>query len=277
YAPLLDLNNPFERSTIETGGLPGFTFFPHVGSVRVDGPFSPAGASDTATRRKIFVCRPATKTQEEPCAQKIISTLASQGFRRAQSTDDLRDLVNLYASARKDGDAFDAGIEMALQGILAHPRFIYRIEGEPSSLAAEQPYRISDLELASRLSFFLWSTSPDKELITLANQKRLSDPTVLERQVRRMLSDPRYDALVVNVAGPWIQLRSLEASYPAVPLFPDFDDNLRQAFRREVELFFGTIVHEDRSVLDLLTADYTFLNERLAKHYGIPNIYGSQF
>jgi len=276
YAPLLDLNNPFERSTIETGGLPGFTFFPHVGSVRVDGPFNPTGATDTPALRKIFVCRPAAKAQEEVCAQRIISTLAAQAFRRTPSADDLRDLMDLYQSGRKDG-SFEQGVEMALQGILAHPRFIYRIEGEPPSLAAEQPYRISDLELASRLSFFLWSTSPDKELITLANQKRLSDPTVLERQVRRMLSDPRSDALVVNFAGQWLKLRSLEASYPAVPVFPDFDDNLRQAFRREVELFFGTIVHEDRSVLDLLTADYTFLNERLAKHYGIPHVYGSQF
>jgi hypothetical protein len=276
YAPLLDINNPFERTTIETGGLPGFTFFPHVGSVRIDGPFNAAGAEDTPTRRKIFVCHPGAKTQEDACAHKIVSTLAAQAFRRTPSADDLNDLMALYQSGRKDG-SFDEGVEMALQGILAHPRFIYRIEGEPANAAADQPYRISDLELAARLSFFLWSTNPDQELTTLANQKKLSDPVVLERQVRRMLADPRSDALVVNFAGQWLKLRSLEASYPAVPLFPDFDDNLRQAFRREVELFFESIVQEDRNVLDLLTADYTFLNERLAKHYGIPNVYGSQF
>ena len=166
---------------------------------------------------------------------------------------------------------------MALQGILAHPKFIYRFESEPGNVATNQTYRLSDLELASRLSFFLWSTSPDDELMRLANQKKLSDPAMLERQVRRMLADPRSDALVLNFSGQWLKLRSLEAAYPAVPLFPDFDDNLRQAFRREVELFFGSVVHEDRNVLDLLTADYTFVNERLAKHYGIPNVYGSQF
>jgi hypothetical protein len=276
YAPLLDLNNPFERSTIETGGLPGFTFYPHIGSVRIDGPFNAAGATDTASRRKIFVCRPAKPGEEQPCAQKIIASLAGRAFRQPATAADLQDLMALYESGRKEGD-FDQGIEMALQGILAHPRFIYRIEGEPAAAPSQQPYRLSDLELASRLSFFLWSTNPDDELIRLATQKKLSDPVVLEKQVQRMLADAKSDALVTNFAGQWLKLRNLEASYPAVPLFPDFDDNLRQAFRREVELFFATIVHEDRNVLDLLTADYTFLNERLAKHYGIPNIYGSQF
>jgi hypothetical protein len=276
FAPLLDLNNPFERSTIETGGLPGFTFFPHVGSVRVDGPFNATGAADTPSRRKIFVCKPATSAQESTCAQKIVSTLAARAFRQQLSSEDVAELMSLYKDARKEG-TFDQGIEMALQGILAHPKFIYRIEGEPPKLTANQTYRISDLELASRLSFFLWSTNPDDELTNLAVQKKLSDPATLERQVKRMLADPRSDALVLNFAGQWLKLRSLEASYPAVPLFPDFDDNLRQAFRREVELFFASIVHEDRNVVDLLTADYTFLNERLAKHYGIPNVFGSQF
>jgi uncharacterized protein DUF1592/uncharacterized protein DUF1588/uncharacterized protein DUF1585/uncharacterized protein DUF1587/uncharacterized protein DUF1595 len=276
YAPLLDLNDPFERSTIETGGLPGFTFYPHVGSVRIDGPFNSAGAADTASRRKIFVCRPGKSAEEQTCAQRIISTIAAQAFRQPVATDDLKDLMALYQSGRKDA-GFEQGIELALQGILAHPKFIYRVEGEPANASGDQRYRISDIELASRLSFFLWSTSPDKELMTLANQKKLSDPAILEKQVRRMLADPRSEALVVNFAGQWLKLRSLEASYPAVPVFPDFDDNLRQTFRREVELLFASIVHEDRNVIELLTADYTYLNERLAKHYGIPNIYGSQF
>jgi hypothetical protein len=274
-APLLDINNPFERSTIETGGLPGFTFYPHVGSVRVDGPFNATGAVDTVSRRRIFVCRPTSAANENACAQKIISTLTPQAFRRPASPEDIADLMNLYQSGRAGG--FEKGIELALQGILAHPKFIYRIEGEPAALAENQIYRISDVELASRLSFFLWSTSPDAELNGLAAQKKLSDPATLEREVRRMLGDPRSDAFVANFAGQWLKLRSLDASYPAVPLFPDFDDNLRQAFRREVELFFSSIVHEDHNVVDLLTADYTYLNERLAKHYGIPNVYGSQF
>ena len=282
FAPLLDLNNPFERSTIETGGLPGFSFYPHVGSVRIDGPFNAAGAVDTPSRRNIFICRPTKPgsagrpVDEQACALKIVSTLAASAFRQPVAADDFKDLMELYQSGRKDG-GFEQGIELALQGILAHPKFIYRVEGEPANLPADQTYRINDLELASRLSFFLWSTSPDNELMNLASHKKLSDPAVLERQVQRMLADPRSEALVVNFAGQWLKLRSLEASYPAVPIFPDFDDNLRQAFRREVELFFASIVHEDRNALELLTADYTFVNERLAKHYGIPNVYGSQF
>jgi mono/diheme cytochrome c family protein len=277
YAPILDLNNQFLRSTIETGGLPGFTFFPHVGSVRIDGPYKAASsADDTPSRRAIFVCRPARANQEDACGQRIISALARRAFRKPAAAEDLRELTSLYQSGRKDG-SFDQGIELALQGILAHPKFIYRIEGEPANLAADQAYPISDLELASRLSFFLWSTIPDDELIDLASQGKLQDPAVLERQVRRMLADPRSEALVNNFAGQWLQLRGLPASYPVVQLFPDFDDNLRQAFRREAELFFDSIVHEDRNVIDLLTADYTFVNERLAKHYGIPNVYGSRF
>jgi hypothetical protein len=184
--------------------------------------------------------------------------------------------MSLYQSAKKEG-GFEHGIELALQGILAHPKFIYRIEAEPTGLAGDQPYRISDLELASRLSFFLWSTSPDEELTNLATQGKLKDPAVLERQVRRMLADPRSEAIALNFAGQWLGLRGLQASYPVVQLFPDFDDNLRQAFRRETELFFYSVVREDRNVIDLLTADYTYVNERLAKHYGIPNVYGSQF
>lgn len=275
-APLNDLNKAFLRTTIETGGIEGFTFFPHVGSVRIEGPYNSAGAADTPSRRKIFVCRPANASQEERCAQQIISTLARRAFRQPATAEDLEGLMEIYNAGRKDV-GFDSGIEMALRAILAEPKFIYRVEPEPANLAAGQTYRISDLALASRLSFFLWSSSPDDELLTLATQGRLKDPVVLEQQVKRMLADPRSEGLIKNFAGQWLNLRGLQVSYPTVQTFPDFDDNLRQAMRREVELFFDSIVHEDRSIVDLLTADYTFLNERLAKHYGIPNVYGSQF
>ena len=276
YSPILDLNDQFLRSTIETGGLPGFTFFPHVGSVRIDGPYNAAAASDTSSRRTIFVCRPANAKDEPACAERIFSSLSRRAFRQPPAAADLAKLMELYRAGRKQND-FDHGIELGVQAILAHPKFIYRIEAEPAQTAADQPYRISDFELASRLSFFLWSTSPDDELSRVAGQGKLKNPIELERQVRRMLADPRSEALAVNFAGQWLGLRGLQAAYPVVQLFPDFDDNLRQAFRREAELFFDSIVREDRNVIDLMTANYTFLNERLAKHYGIPNVYGSSF
>jgi hypothetical protein len=276
YAPLLDLNQRFLRSTIETGGLPGFTFFPHVGSVRIDGPYKAATADDTPSRKKIFVCRPSQPAAEDGCARKILAALARRAYRRPATADDVRTLMTFYEMGRERAD-FDRGVEMALRRILADPQFLYRREAEPAAIAPGQAYRISDLDLASRLSFFLWSSIPDDELLTLASRRRLREPAVLERQVRRMLADPRSEALVVNVAGQWLNLRGLQTQAPVVMTFPDFDDNLRQAFRRETELFFASIVREDRSVLDLLTADYTFLNERLARHYGVPNVYGSQF
>ena len=276
YAPQLDLNQHFLRSTIETGGLPGFTFFPHVGSIRIDGPYDAAIAADTPSRKKIFVCRPTPPVEEDSCARRIAGALARRAYRRPTTEDDVRTLMTFYKLGREGAD-FDRGIEMMLRRILADPQFLYRREAEPATLAPGAPYRISDLDLASRLSFFLWSTIPDDELLTIASKGRLSDPTVLERQVRRMLADPRSEALVVNVAGQWLNLRGLPTQAPVVMAFPDFDDNLRQAFRRETELFFASIVQEDRSVLDLLTADYTYVNERLARHYGIPNVYGSQF
>jgi hypothetical protein len=185
-------------------------------------------------------------------------------------------LMGFYRSGRREGD-FDRGVEMALARILASPQFLYRIEEEPSNLEAGQPYRITDVDLASRLSFFLWSRGPDDELIRLAVQGRLRDPRTLERQTRRMLQDPRSEALAVNFAGQWLNLRGLQSVGPLPMLYPDFDDPLRQAMRREVELLVESIIREDRSVVDLLTADYTFVNERLARHYGIPNVYGSQF
>ena len=275
--PGTELNRPFQRTMNTPGTIPGFQFYPHVGQVTIEGPYGATGAADTPSRRKIFVCRPATARDEGTCARVIISTLAKHAFRRPATPADLELLNEFYLAGRKEGGSFDQGIEAALQRILADPEFVYRGESEPAGLAVGKSYRISDLALASRLSFFLWSSIPDDELIDLAAQGKLKDPAVLEQQVKRMLKDPRSEALIDNFTGQWLGVRSLKASEPVVNLFPDFDDNLRDAFQRETELFFGSIVREDRSVLDLLTADYTFVNERLAKHYGIPNTYGPQF
>jgi hypothetical protein len=275
--PGTELNKPFQRTMNTPGSIPGFIFYPHVGQVTIEGPFDAKGASDTASRRTILVCSPTGAQDETPCARRIVSTLAKRAFRRPVTPADVDSLMGFYAAGRKEGGVFEEGIEAALQRILADPEFIYRRESEPASARPGSTYRISDLDLASRLSFFLWSSIPDDELIDLAAQGRLKDPAVLEQQVRRMLKDPRADALVVNFTGQWLGVRSLKTSEPVVNLFPDYDDNLRNAFQREVELFFGSVVHEDRSVLDLLDADFTFVNERLAKHYGIKSIYGPQF
>jgi hypothetical protein len=275
--PGSELNRPFQRTMNTPGTIPGFQFYPHVGQVVIEGPHGAAGSTETASRRKIFLCRPATAVEEPACARRIISTLVKHAFRRPAKPADLETLNEFYLAGRKEGGTFDFGIEAALQRILADVEFIYRGEAEPAGLAAGKSYRISDLALASRLSFFLWSSIPDDELIDVAAQGRLKDPVVFEQQVKRMLKDPKSDALISNFTGQWLSVRSLKTSEPVVNLFPDFDDNLRAAFQREAELFFASIVREDRSVLDLLTADYTFVNERLAKHYGIPNIYGPQF
>jgi hypothetical protein len=275
-APLLDLDQHFQRDTLQTGPTPGFTFFPHVGTVRIEGPFNAEPAKDSPSRRAIFVCRPTGAAAETACARKIVSNLIRHAYRRPARASDVNMLMDFYQSGRKEGD-FDRGIEMALARVLASPKFIYRIEAEPPTVASAQSYRLNDLDLASRLSFFLWSTIPDDQLLTIASQGRLKDPVVLEKQVRRMLKDPRAEALAVNFAGQWLNLRGMQSVGPQPMLYPDFDDPLRQAMRREVELLFDSIVREDRNVVDLLTADYTFVNERLAKHYGIPYIYGSQF
>ncbi len=276
YAPLLDLDKHFRRSTLQTGPTPGYTFFPHVGTLRIEGPFDATPAQDSPSRRKIFTCTPATAAEETPCARRIVTDLATFAFRRPTTDADLTLLMEFYEAGRKEKD-FDTGIEMVLARILASPQFIYRIEGEPAAQGAGNAYRISDLDLASRLSFFLWSTAPDAELRDVAAAGRLADPAVLEQQVRRMLQHPKAEALAVNFAGQWLNLRALDATAPLPLIYPDFDDPLRQAMRREVELLFDAIVREDRNVLELLTADYTFVNERLALHYGIKNIYGSQF
>jgi mono/diheme cytochrome c family protein len=275
-APGNDLNQHFLRSTIETGGLPGFKFFPHVGKLEILGPLKAAGASDSPSRRKIFVCRAADNAHEAACAKEIVGTLARRAFRRPVTSEDTEMLMGFYQQGR-NGGTFDTGIERALQRILADPEFVFRKEAEPANLAPGKTWRISDLELASRISFFLWSSIPDDELMGLASNGKLHDPAELERQVKRMLADPRSEALVNNFTGQWLNLRALQSWAPTPLLYPDFDDNLRLAMRRETELFFGSIVQEDRSTLDLLNANYTFVNERLAKHYGIPHVYGSNF
>ncbi len=279
YAPDNNINDVFLRATIETGGIPGYLFFPHVGKVKIEGPSSVSGVSDTPSRRRIFVCRPAAGSiprQEDGCARTILSTLARRAFRRPVTPADVNMLMEFYASGRAAG-TFDDGIEKALRRLLADPEFVYRREIAPAAVRAGGSYHISDVALASRLSFFIWSSMPDDELLTLAEQGRLSEPAVLEKQVRRMVADPKSKDLIGNFAGQWLNLRALDTVQPNPGVYPDFDDNLRVAFRREVELLFDSILHEDRSVLDLLNADYTFVDERLARHYGIPNVYGSRF
>jgi cytochrome c551/c552 len=272
-APVEDLLQPFERSTFDPSDPKGL---PHVLTVSIAGPFNAKGAGDTPSRRKILTCHPATAAEEMPCARKIVTSLARHAYREPVSDPDLETLLGFYQQGRNKG-SFDDGIEMALRRILASPQFVFRFERDPAATAPDTNYRITDLDLASRLSFFLWSSVPDDELLTLASQNKLHTPAVLEQQVRRMLADSRARSLVDNFAGQWLYTRNLRGVAPDLEEFPNFDDNLRQAFKQETELFFGSILHEDRNVLDLLNADYTFVNDRLARHYGMPNIYGSQF
>jgi hypothetical protein len=249
---------------------------PALYAVSVDGPYDARGSGDTPSRRRIFVCKPAKPSEEESCAKRILSTLAQHAYRRRVTDADLQVPLKFYRDARTQG-GFESGIETALRALLLSPEFLFRIEQDPASIAPNTAYRLSDVELASRISFFLWSSIPDDELLDLAIRGKLKEHAVLERQVRRLLADSRSQALVGNFGGQWLYLRNLASATPDARLFPDFDDNLRQAFRRETELFFESIMQEDRSVLDLLRANYTFVNERLAKHYGIPNVYGSRF
>ena len=244
--------------------------------VSITGPYEAAGTSETASRQRIFISRPTGPDDETACARQIFSALLHRAYRRPVAEDDLNVPMKFYDEARKQG-GFEDAIEKGLCAILVNPQFLFRVEQDPPDATAGSVYRISDLELASRLSFFLWSSIPDDELLALAERNELSKPEVFEQQVRRMLADRRAENLATNFAGQWLYLRNLATVTPDMRLFPDFDDNLRQAFRQETELFFGSIVEEDRSVLDLLKANYTFLNERLAKHYGIPNIYGNRF
>jgi hypothetical protein len=249
---------------------------PAIYEVSIVGPYAADGPGDTPSRRRIFVARPATAAQEDRAAAQILSALMRRAYRRPVTETDLQGPMALYRAARRDAD-FDAGIEMALSGVLVNPQFLFRVEPDPAGLAPGAAYRISDLALASRLSFFLWSSIPDEDLVATAAAGKLHEPAVLERQVRRMLSDDRSRALVTNFASQWLHLRNLDGITPDMRLFPDFDDNLRQALKEETELFVDSVLRDDRSALELLNAKYTFLNERLAKHYGIPNVYGSRF
>jgi len=254
-----------------------FSGYPHIDEVILTGPFNATGAANTPSRRRLFVCTPKTPADETGCARQILSTVGRRAYRSDVSERDLATLMDFFRQGRKDGGSFDSGIDLALRRVLASPKFIFRTERDPAGLAQGAAYRVSDVDLASRLSFFIWSSIPDDELLDLAARGALSRQATLERQVRRMLADPKAQALVDNFLGQWLQLRNLKSKQPNSHEFPDFDDNLRQALHAEAELFFGSIIREDRSVLDLMNADYTFVNERLARHYGIPNVYGSHF
>jgi len=268
-----DRLQPFLRSSVDNFDWSGH---PHLQMLTVAGPFDARGAGDTPSRRRIFTCHPESPTAEAACAQQIVATLARRAYRQPVTGADVRPIMSFYESGRHSG-GFESGIELALERILASPRFVFRIERDPAGVLPGTAYRINDLDLASRLSFFLWSSIPDDELLKVASQGKLRNPVVFDREVERMLADPRAESLVTNFAGQWLQLRNLRNVQPNTDDFPDFDDNLRQSFRRETELLFKSVVTEDRNVLDLMTADYTFVNERLARHYGIPDIYGSRF
>jgi hypothetical protein len=264
---------PFIRSSTDTRDTSGH---PHFDTFTITGPFNPTGPGTTPSRRRIFTCYPKTRAEEDPCARTIIATLARRAYRGDVTGLDRQRLFDFYATGRRAGN-FETGIRKTLQRILASPKFAFHIERDPVGATPGTVYQLSDLELASRLSFFLWSSIPDDELLTVARQNRLHASGVLEQQVRRMLADPKSEALTTNFAAQWLYLRNLKNMQPNSEEFPDFDDNLRQAFERETSLFFESVVREDRNVLDLMTADDTYLNARLAKHYRIPNVYGSQF
>jgi hypothetical protein len=276
YRPSLDLIRQYDRKSLENNSIPQLEYYPAIGFLRIQGPFNPQRPEDSRSRRKIFTCRPATAAQEETCARQVLTALARRAYRRPVGASDLTSVMDFYRDGRRAG-TFEDGIELALRRLLASPQFLVRGEREPFNVPAGQPFRITDLELASRLSFFLWSSVPDDELITVASEGRLSNPRVLEQQVKRMIADPRSDSLINNFGQQFLYLRNLPATSPDGVYYPDWDHELRQAYKREAELFFQSIIREDRSVVDLMTADYTFVNERLARQYGIPNIYGSQF
>jgi len=250
---------------------------PNLASLTITGPFDAGGPGETASRQKIFVCEPTTDPAEaEVCAGTILSSLGRQAYRRPIDTAELDGLLELYRAGRQDGN-FESGIELALQGILAGPEFLFRIEQDPAEVAPGDIYRISDLELASRLSFFLWSSVPDEELLRVAEAGQLQDPTNLERQVSRMIADPKFERFVGNFGRQWLAVRDVDISEPNLSLFPRFDDELREAFKQELLLWFVSMLRNNESVLELLTSDYTYVNERLAEHYGIPGVYGSRF
>ena len=276
FRPSLDIIRQYDRKSLENNTIPQLQYYPAIGFVRIQGPFNAVRPTDSASRRKVFICRPGSQLQEAACAKQILTTLARRAYRRPLTEAEVATLLRFFAEGRRDA-TFDEGIELGLRFLLANPQFLVRAEGEMANARTGQLYRITDLELASRLSFFLWSSIPDDALITVATQGRLSQPRVLEQQVRRMLADPRSEALVSNFAQQLLYLRNLPATSPDGVFYPDWDDELRQSLKRESELFFESIIRGDRDVVDLLTADYTFVNERLARHYRIPNVYGSRF
>jgi Protein of unknown function (DUF1592)/Protein of unknown function (DUF1588)/Protein of unknown function (DUF1587)/Protein of unknown function (DUF1585)/Protein of unknown function (DUF1595) len=281
--PIEDENAMVEQTLVDisAGVVPGVTTLPHLHELSITGPTNTAGVSDTPSRRKVFACRPVSDDDEIACAKKILGALARQAYRRPVTPNDLEGLLSFYQNGRNhDGNkpgTFETGIRTGIQAVLSNPEFVFRFEREPAGVVPGRNYRISDLELAARLSFFLWSSAPDDQLITLATQGKLKDPVTLEKQVRRMLADSRSSALTANFANQWLHLQNLKGVNPDLFLFPNFDKTLANSMRRETELLFENVMREDRGVLDLLTANYTFVDERLAKHYGIPNILGNRF
>lgn len=276
YRPSLNMVKEFERKSLDNNAIAQLQYYPVIGFFRITGPFLPQRPEDSRSMRKILTCRPANASQEQPCAKQILTTLARKAYRRPVNDQDLESMMSFFDEGRKLG-TFEDGIEVGLRRLLASPEFLIRLEKEPANLADGKPYRISDLELASRLSFFLWSSIPDDQLINLATQKKLSNPVVLEQQTRRMLADPKSKALVENFADQVLYLRNLPVTSPDGKFYPNWDDELRRDFGTETEMLFESIMREDRNIVDLLTANYTFLNERLARHYGIPGVYGGQF
>ena len=276
YRPSLDVAQHFDRKSLENGTVRELTNYPEIGALRIEGPFNAARPEDSASLRRVFVCRPANVAEEEPCARDILATVARRAYRHPVDEADLAELLGFYRSGRETG-TFEDGIELALRRLLSSPQFLVRVEREPADVMPGAAYRISDLELASRLSFFLWSSLPDDELIDVAARGELARPDILEAQVRRMLGDPRSASLISNFAEQWLYLRNLGTTAPAQTVFPDWDHELREAFARETELLFEHIMREDESIIDMLDADYTFVDERLARHYGIPKVYGPRY
>jgi hypothetical protein len=276
--PVEDFVQPFDHSLgdLFLGRTQGLTALPHLRDVAINGPYHITGVSDTPSRRRILICRPQNSGDELPAARKILAALARRAYRRPVTEADIKDLLSIYAVGRKEGD-FESGIRLGVQFILANPQFVFRFERPPAHATAGQTYRLSDLELASRLSYFLWSSAPDARLLDLASRGRLKDPAVLESETRRLLADPRAEALATSFAGQWLHLRNLNDIQPDLFAFPNANRNLLLSMRRETELFFTNLIREDRDITDLLTADYTFVDGTLARHYGIPNVEGSRF
>ena len=276
--PAQDLISPHEWSLSSTSvaNAYGFTSLPHLRDLAIRGPYNPTGVSATPSRARIFSCRALPSQDVRVCAREIITRLGSTAYRRPLTDENLDGLMALYDIGAEDG-GFEPGIRMALEGVLASPHFVFRFEKPPIDIGLTDSFAISDLDLASRLSFFIWATGPDDELVRLVSENSLSEPTMLDSQVRRMLADPKAEALATRFAAQWLRLSDLDEMHPDVRIYPDFDEQLKQAMRRETELFFHHLVREDRSLFELLDADYTFVNERLAKHYGIPGVVGTRF